>query len=145
MTSEMYDRILTMLKIRPYSDPESSGKLLIQCKNDTLTTLTQATPVEFRYIDHTSSLSNPNSHMLSSPVDDDIAMFATSVLRVQLEIDLMLYMKQLENREQQQLLTSQQHAMFGQSSQFHTEANSGSNSINFKKKRSCFSKYYSEF
>ncbi len=115
--------------------------MLIQCKNDILTTLTQATPVEFRYIDHISSLSNPISHVISSPVDDDITMFATSVLRVQLEIDLMLYSKQLESREQ--LMTNQQQsAMFGQSSRSQAEAaNSGSTSISFKKKRSCFSKY----
>jgi hypothetical protein len=81
-----------------------------------------STPIEFRYIDHSSTISNPALYRTESPVDDDIAMFTTSVLRTQLEIDLMLLLRQ----------TSQQAL-----GDFNLHM---ANSFNFKKKRACFSK-----
>ncbi len=64
-----------------------SSKILTQCKNDALAIITLTTPLEYRYIDYNSSIFNAND---VSPIDDDIAMFTMSVLRTQLEIDLML-------------------------------------------------------
>lgn len=112
----IYDKILHLLKTRPFSNPDTNSKILTQCKNDALAIITLTTPIEFRYIDHTSSISNPASYGLTSPVDDDIAMFTTSVLRTQLEIDLMLKLQRDEN-----LML---------------------NPVNFKKKRACFLPLY---
>lgn len=86
--------------------------------------ITLATPIEYRYIDHTSTISNPALYRSESPVDDDIAMFTTSVLRTQLEIDLMLLLR-----------LQQQQPQLAPDSPVHI-----SNTFNFKKKRACFSK-----
>jgi len=84
--------ILNLLKTRPFSTPEFSSKTLTQCKNDALAIITLTTPLEFRYIDQwtSSGLTAATSSVMTSPIDDDIAMFTSSVLRTQLEIDLML-------------------------------------------------------
>lgn len=60
--------------------------MLTQCKNDALAIITLTTPLEFRYIDHSQNFLQSQWN----PIDDDIAMFTLSVLRTQLEIDLML-------------------------------------------------------
>lgn len=97
---------------------------MTHCKNEALTVITQSTPIEFRYIDHDSTISNPYLYRTESPVDDDIAMFASSVLRTQLEIDLMLLLRQTQR--------------------LNTDNNSMqiSNSFSFKKKRACFGKFF---
>jgi len=107
------EKVLHLLKTRLFSNPITSTKVLTLCKNDALTLITSITPVEFRYIDTNSSLYTSSVNSSSSIVDDDITMFTTSVLRTQLEIDLML--------KQQQ-----------------SDALNSSTSSNFKKKRACF-------
>jgi len=111
-----YETIFNMLKSRRYQEPIANSRVLTQCKNDALTIVTLTTPIEFRYIDHTSTFSNPSAYGITSPVDDDIVMFTASVLRTQLEIDLMLKM----------------HADFDQQP---------ISLYNFKKKRACFRKF----
>jgi len=115
---EDYETIFNMLKTRRYQEPLVNSRVLTQCKNDALTIVTMTTPIEFRYIDHTNTISNPSTYGVTSPVDDDIVMFTTSVLRTQLEIDLMLKM----------------HADFDQQP---------ISLYNFKKKRACFRKFMS--
>lgn len=95
---------------------------MTNCKNEALTAITQATPIEFRYIGNLGTLALPHLYLTESPVDDDIAMFTSSVLRTQLEIDLMLLLRQKQH------LNADNNSM-------HI-----SNSFNFKKKRACFSK-----
>ncbi len=79
--------ILHTLKSRTLATSLFASRTLTQCKNDALAMITLATPLEFRYIDHSQSLLQA-SH--ATPIDDDIAIFILSVLRVQLETDLML-------------------------------------------------------
>jgi hypothetical protein len=111
-----YETIFNMLKTRRYQEPLVNSRVLTQCKNDALTIVTLTTPIEFRYIDHSNTISNPSTYGITSPVDDDIVMFTTSVLRTQLEIDLMLKMN--ANVDQQPISL-----------------------YNFKKKRACFRKF----
>jgi hypothetical protein len=75
-----------------------------------LTIITLTTPNEFRYIDYP----NTGQYGQTSPVDNDILLFTSSVLRTQLEIDLML-----KQQDDHLMITS----------------------FNFKKKRDCFSKF----
>ena len=123
--TDLNEEILYLLKTRPFSNPITNSKVLTQCKNDALTLITLTTPVEFRYIDrraasmYTATLGTSTGFATAAAaavhlVDDDIALFTTSVLRSQLEIDLMLKQQRNENFA---LAT-----------------------INFKKKRSCFRK-----
>jgi len=79
--------ILHALKSRSLATSHFTSRTLTQCKNDALAIITLTTPLEFRYINHSQPLLPTNQ---ASPIDDDIAMFTMSVLRTQLEIDLML-------------------------------------------------------
>lgn len=97
---------------------------LTQCKNDALTIISIITPIEFRHIDHSSTISNPGLSGSTTPIDDDIAMFTTSVLRTQLEIDIMLLLKQQEQKHQHQLQLHQK----------TSETNFIANSYNYKKR-----------
>lgn len=110
--TSLNEKILHLLKTRPFSNPITNTKILTLCKNDALTLITLTTPVEFRYIENSNSLYATSVSASSSIIDDDITMFTTSVLRTQLEIDLML------------------------KHQRNDTASLGTN--NFKKKRACF-------
>ena len=67
-SSNLNDRIINLLKTRPFSTPEFSSKTLTQCKNDALAIITLTTPLEFRYIDQWSPLGS--SAPMTSPIDD---------------------------------------------------------------------------
>lgn len=129
-TSEMYELTLDMLlNSKPVADLETELEHLSQTKNEVVSVLNQIAPVEFRYLNHTTT-PNPfginKPEQTAVPSDDDQAMFALSVLRTQLELDLMQYMKQEEKLNRSDTTSQRQ------------EANEPSFMVNFNRKRACF-------
>lgn len=107
---------------------------MAQFKNDALTIITLSTPIEFRHLEHKSNLFGHHSYGFKSPVDDDIVMFTTSVLRTQLEIDLMLLLKKQNLKITEEMVFINSEPCSSTNSDNYLSANK----FNFKKKKMCF-------